>query len=177
MLLLANSRKLSKISRKPLNFHPTIRHIIKIVVRPTKTSVTLIAPLATSIVPLKLISDSPKLIVGRANVYLAKEQLKLAYENGREAVRLNPKSALALNNFGWIKYRRGMFDEAIEDFTRAITYDSQLTIAYSNRGIVKTELNQFEGAIRDFNMALKLRPQVIHRSLQSRQRMDWKKRL
>ncbi len=53
------------------------------------------------------------------------------------------------------------YEEAIEDYTRAIDLNPQYAEAYNNRGIANRHLVKFEEAIEDYNKAIKLNPQLV----------------
>ncbi|MFN9301930.1 MAG: tetratricopeptide repeat protein, partial [Candidatus Kapaibacterium sp.] len=45
------------------------------------------------------------------------------------------------------KYEKGLYKEALDDYTKAIKLSPQYAAAYNNRGIVKIELSDKQGAI------------------------------
>lgn len=49
---------------------------------------------------------------------------------------------------------QGRYEEALENFNKAIEIDSNYSAAFNNRGFSKDKLMDFEGAIQDFNSAL-----------------------
>jgi tetratricopeptide (TPR) repeat protein len=55
--------------------------------------------------------------------------------------------------------RKGQFDSAIADFTKAIELNPQDAIAYNNRGNSYARIEQFNLAIADFTKAIELNPQ------------------
>ena len=57
-----------------------------------------------------------------------------------EAIRLDPKLALAYNNRGASYYDLGQYQRAIEDFDEAIRLDPKFVLAYANRGFIYTLL-------------------------------------
>jgi hypothetical protein len=91
------------------------------------------------------------------------------YTNSRQAVkflsnalRLDPKSAVAHNNRGVAHCDMGAFKQAISDFDRAIQLNDGYVEAYNNRGRARYELNDFDGAVRDFTQAIALRGDYAH---------------
>jgi tetratricopeptide (TPR) repeat protein len=65
---------------------------------------------------------------------------------------------LAYNNRGRAFYGKGQFDQAIEDFNKAIMLDPLSSKAYLNRGAVLVERGQLDQAAADFNKAIALNP-------------------
>ena len=56
---------------------------------------------------------------------------KFSAEEGSETRHL---VALSYNNRGQIKYLRVDFNEAVQDYSRAVEMDRELAVAYYNRG-------------------------------------------
>lgn len=52
----------------------------------------------------------------------------------------------------------GEYQNAIDDFTKAIKLDKTLHNAWCNRGICKNEIGDLKGAINDIKKAIKLNP-------------------
>ncbi|PSB04588.1 tetratricopeptide repeat-containing S1 family peptidase [Merismopedia glauca] len=57
------------------------------------------------------------------------------------------------------KYEKGNYQEAIENYTKAIEIDPQYTNAYNNRGIAYGNLGNYQQAISDYARAIALNPQ------------------
>lgn len=64
----------------------------------------------------------------------------------------------ALNNRGQIKYLRVDFDEAIEDYTKALELNNITEVLLYNRGLIHYRLGRYDQAIADFNNSLKIKP-------------------
>jgi tetratricopeptide (TPR) repeat protein len=77
------------------------------------------------------------------------------------AIMLHPFSAKAYANRGHIHMNTGKYDEAIEDFTAAITIDGSIAAFYRYRGAVYGEMNQRDKAIADLATALSLDPEYV----------------
>src|SRR5215467_10136509 len=75
-----------------------------------------------------------------------------------DAMRLDPKSALAFTNRGVAYERKGDMDRAIADFSEAIRLDPNYALASSNRGIAYGKKGDNDRAIADFNEAIRLDP-------------------
>ncbi|KAL0273726.1 UNVERIFIED_CONTAM: hypothetical protein PYX00_006335 [Menopon gallinae] len=54
------------------------------------------------------------------------------------------------------------FDDAIEDYTKAISLDPGLAVAYYNRGTVLYRLGNYELALEDLTKCVELDPKNIH---------------
>src|SRR5215471_18166673 len=81
-----------------------------------------------------------------------------AIEAFSDAMRLDPKSALAFTNRGVAYERRGDMDRAIADFSEAIRLDPNYALASSNRGIAYARKGDNDRAIADYNEAIRLDP-------------------
>ena len=62
-----------------------------------------------------------------------------------EAIRLDPKSAVAFNNRGNVYFRKGDFDRAIADYDEAVRLDPKNALAFCNRGRTKLKINDTIG--------------------------------
>src|SRR5215475_11998515 len=75
-----------------------------------------------------------------------------------DAMRLDPKSALAFTNRGVAYERKGDNDRAIADFNEAIRLDPKNVLAFANRGIAYGKKGDTDRAIADYNEAIRLDP-------------------
>src|SRR5215471_16322385 len=78
-----------------------------------------------------------------------------------DAMRLDPKSALAFTNRGVAYERKGDMDRAIADFSEAIRLDPNYALASSDRGIAYARKGDNDRAIADFNEAIRLDPKHV----------------
>jgi tetratricopeptide (TPR) repeat protein len=76
-----------------------------------------------------------------------------------EAIRLDPKYALAYTHRAVAYFNKGEVDKAIADNSEAIRIDPKLVVAYRNRGREYGQKNEHAKAIADFSEAIKLQPQ------------------
>jgi tetratricopeptide (TPR) repeat protein len=76
-----------------------------------------------------------------------------------EAIRLNPRFAMAYNNRGNMRYKKGDVAGAVGDYDQAIGLNPHQAQAYSNRGSGRATLGDLGGAIADFGEAIRLNPQ------------------
>ncbi|MHA7841420.1 MAG: tetratricopeptide repeat protein, partial [Gammaproteobacteria bacterium] len=81
-----------------------------------------------------------------------------AIEDYDEALRLDPKYALAYFNRGFAKRFLGRYDEAIRDYDEALRLDPEDALAYFYRGLAKVQLGRYAEAIEDYDEALRLDP-------------------
>jgi tetratricopeptide (TPR) repeat protein len=75
-----------------------------------------------------------------------------------QAIRLNPKDAVAYVGRGAARNELGDWDGAISDLTQAIRLDPKNALAYYYRGNVRSELGDKVGAITDLDQAIRLNP-------------------
>jgi tetratricopeptide (TPR) repeat protein len=81
-------------------------------------------------------------------------ELSGALKDANEAVRIQPKSALAFFVRGAIFRRRGELDRALEDLNETVALDPQNLSACCLRGLCWDELGKFDLAIVDFRNVL-----------------------
>ena len=98
--------------------------------------------------------------------------VKGAIQQYDEAIRLNPKFAIAYNNRAvakdeLAKSMTGLQDsnglrkinrEALDDYTKAISLLKDYAIAYSNRAMSKKDMGNIAGALQDIDTAITLSP-------------------
>jgi len=85
-------------------------------------------------------------------------QIARAMGHLSEALRINPRFALAYNNRGTIYGRKGDYDRAIRDYDKAIESDPKHAGAYKNRGTAYEKKGDYDRAIRDYDKAIELKP-------------------
>ncbi|MGA3081478.1 MAG: tetratricopeptide repeat protein [Terracidiphilus sp.] len=81
---------------------------------------------------------------------------KLRFYN--EAIRLNPDYAVAFNNRGVARYRKGDLEGALKDCNEAIRLNPDYADAFNNRGNARGGKGDLEGALKDYNEAIRLKP-------------------
>ena len=69
-----------------------------------------------------------------------------------------PEDAPGFVNRGNGYSRNGVYDRAIEAYTKAVTLDPELADAYFNRGVSYYELGEYRLAIDDLTKAIQLNP-------------------
>ena len=65
------------------------------------------------------------------------------------------------NNLGIILKRKGLYDEAINEYKKAIEMDPRYDSPYFNLGLLYFEQRKYDEAIKFFNGALKINPKFI----------------
>ncbi|MGO9814313.1 MAG: tetratricopeptide repeat protein, partial [Isosphaeraceae bacterium] len=75
-----------------------------------------------------------------------------------EAIRLDPKLALAYNYRGFAYDKQGGLDQVIADCDEAIRLDPKLAWAYHQRGLAYDKKGDRDHAIADFDEAIRLDP-------------------
>jgi tetratricopeptide (TPR) repeat protein len=106
----------------------------------------------------RLIKVTPKVfaLVSRGNAYKDKGDVDHAISDYSEAIRLNPKYALAFNNRGNAYRAKGELDRAISDYNEALRLDPEYGLAFYNRGNTYLAKNEEDRAIVDFSEAIRL---------------------
>ena len=69
-----------------------------------------------------------------------------------------PKDAAGFNDRGNRYSRNGVYQQAIEDYSKAIELDQNFAEAYFNRGVSHYEEGQYQNAIDDLTLAIELNP-------------------
>ncbi|CAK8697179.1 unnamed protein product [Clavelina lepadiformis] len=64
----------------------------------------------------------------------------------------------SLNNRGQIKYLRVDFEEAVEDYTDALSLDKRSEVLFYNRGLIHYRLGRYTQALSDFYASLEIQP-------------------
>jgi len=103
----------------------------------------------------------------RAAAYHEQGDLDRAIADLSEAIRLDPKLAMAFNNRGAAYNEQGDNDRAIADYNEAIRIDPKLAMAFNNRGNAYSDKGDNDRAIADFNETIRLDPKLA-RAFQNR---------
>ena len=76
----------------------------------------------------------------------------------KQAVRLNPKYAIAYLSLGGIYYNQGEYDKAIAAHKTAINLNENLAAAYLSLGLAYHRQHQLDEAIVQYNKAISINP-------------------
>jgi peptidoglycan/xylan/chitin deacetylase (PgdA/CDA1 family)/uncharacterized caspase-like protein len=74
------------------------------------------------------------------------------------AAKMDPSSATAANNVGFVYYRMGKFDEALRWYEKTILLDPHRAVAFANLGDLYYQLNRTEDARRIYEKYVELAP-------------------
>ena len=87
-----------------------------------------------------------------------KREWNKAIADFTEAIRLNPRLALAYGGRGFAYSQKDDWDKAIADCTEAIGLDPKLGLAYSSRGFAYLQKKEWDKAIADYTEAIGIDP-------------------
>ena len=79
-----------------------------------------------------------------------------------EAIRLDPKNAVAFNNRCWAGALAGQLEQALEDCETSLTLRPSDPAILDSRALVHLKRNDFKKAIADYDAVLKIDPQNAH---------------
>ena len=95
-------------------------------------------------------------LANRANALLVLDRADEAL-SGFNAALEHAEDALIYNGRGLARQALGQYDEAVADYTQAITLDADFAEAYFNRGLLyHDQLGNRRGAMTDYNRAIRL---------------------
>ncbi len=78
-----------------------------------------------------------------------------------QAVALNPHSAIAIGQRGWVHQRMESYDLALTDLNATLQLDPDYVWAWSTRGSIYWDLGEHDKALMDFTAALALNPKHL----------------
>ncbi len=93
------------------------------------------------------------------------------YQNGvtlwSDVISKAPENFRAYHNLGNAMRDHGRLEEAIKNYTKALSIEPKFTKAHDNLGVALTESGRLDDAIRNFSEALRIRPKdpMIHNNL------------
>src|SRR5690348_6558659 len=94
----------------------------------------------------------------RGLAFRLKNDYERAISDYNEAIRLNPKNAIAYNNRGVAQRIRNIYDPAIADLSQAIRLSPGNATSYKERGMAYRQKNELDRAIADLNQSIRLNP-------------------
>ena len=77
---------------------------------------------------------------------------------GCATVKIPPPDALGYTGRGIAYVKKGEYDQAISDLTKALEIYPRYAEAYINRGVIYERKSQYDQAISDFTKALEINP-------------------
>jgi peptidoglycan/xylan/chitin deacetylase (PgdA/CDA1 family)/uncharacterized caspase-like protein len=94
----------------------------------------------------------------KGDIYFREKRYQEALNEYLAAAKLNPRSAVAANNVGFLYNKLGNIDEAIRWTEKAKTIDPNRPVAYVNLGDLFYQLNRAEEARTNYEKYLQLSP-------------------
>ena len=80
----------------------------------------------------------------------------------KDVVSKSPNKARGYNHLGIAYVDKGMFDKAIDVYTKAISIKPDYAVARNNLGLVYVRQERFKEAIKEYKMALNINPGLIN---------------
>jgi tetratricopeptide (TPR) repeat protein len=87
-----------------------------------------------------------------------REDFDHALADFNEAIRLDPKDAVAYTNRGGVYYEQKDYNRAFADFNETIRLDPKYALAYMRRGNVYFVQKDYDRALADYDEAIRLDP-------------------
>ncbi len=112
----------------------------------------------------KALKDQPNdtaALGGMIKVCLLNDDLKEAQKHIDNAIKVYPENAIFLFRRGILNNKKGQFDKATEDFTKALSMDVSdilKTQIYLNLGATQLKLETYDLALENYKKALELSP-------------------
>ena len=94
----------------------------------------------------------------RGLTWAAKSEYDKAIKDYNEAIRLNPRDAVAFANRGISWVSKGEYDKGIKDYNEAIRLNPNNRQAVGNRGNAWYAKKEYDKAIKDYDEAIRLGP-------------------
>ena len=98
-----------------------------------------------------------------ANRYLLHGSYLKAEGLFQDVIKANPMDANAGNNLGCLYFYENRYQEAIQQFSRAIQNRPDMALAYLNRAMAKTKVFDFSGSREDQDQARRLDASLFRR--------------
>ena len=96
--------------------------------------------------------------IKQGNACFPGKEYRRAIELYDEAIRVNPKNAIAYGNRALAHHYLTEYNEAIEDNNIAVSLDPKYAGAFRNRGAAYAELGNHQQALKDYIKAIELDP-------------------
>src|SRR5256885_15153575 len=78
------------------------------------------------------------------------------------ARRIDPSDAGAHNNLGVLYYNKGLYEEAVSAFMRALELDQKMQVAQRNLQIAYFNTRYYDKRVAELNQRLRIRPPQRH---------------
>lgn len=114
----------------------------------------------------------------RGDSYLNTGEIDNALADLSEAIRIDPRSAMAFSCRGDAWYEKNEIERAMEDFSKAVQLDPDLADAFNGHANCLVRKREFARAIQDYSAAIRIRPKdgalYYNRGLAFTQKADWR---
>lgn len=92
-------------------------------------------------------------------IYLDKEETSTdAEEAFKQALKYEPENGYILNNLGLLSFNKGLFNEAVGFYEKAISVDGNIASRHANLGLAYLSLRQYAKASHNFAKAWSIDP-------------------
>jgi len=92
-----------------------------------------------------------------SSLFILKGDFKKVIDICNEALKVEPNFVVFYTR-GYAYAELNKYEQAIEDFSKAIELNPALAVAYYDRGNAYADLNKYERAIKDYEKAIELNP-------------------
>jgi len=106
--------------------------------------------------------ENVNVLIRRAEIKIAMNDLSGCIADAERVLRIIPEGKPAIHALyliGKAQYSAGMYDEAVNTYTRIIELDPTDPEAYFNRGTAKGMKEDHAGSILDYNLAVEIDPE------------------
>ncbi len=97
--------------------------------------------------------------IEKARIFMAEKKYEEAIRNFQEALKINPKNAVALNMIGIAYLNLNNYEQAKKYFERSSRADKKYPSAVNNLGMVYYHQKNYKRAIREYQRAVLVDPQ------------------
>ncbi|MCM8768815.1 MAG: tetratricopeptide repeat protein [Candidatus Omnitrophica bacterium] len=116
--------------------------------------------------------------LSRGQAYAKLGDYQKAFRDLNEAIRIDPKNAVAFSERGVLYAKQKEYERALRDMDEALKLNARSPEVHNNRGLLKVLQGQIEAALLDFRQALAEAPDFanvyVNMGLAYYRRSDWK---
>jgi tetratricopeptide (TPR) repeat protein len=100
-------------------------------------------------------------LIEKGNMSFNKSKYEEAVKWYDQALKIDPKSTVALNGKGLVFNKLGRYEEAITWFDKALKIDPYFAYALNNKGVTLANLGRYEEAITWYDKAIEIDPNFV----------------